>query len=56
MQINILKILIVVFVAILILFFIRFVIGGPEDDWICVNGDWVKHGMPSTPMPTEPCD
>ncbi len=26
-----------------------------EDDWICVNGEWVKHGMPSAPMPTESC-
>lgn len=27
-----------------------------EDDWICVDGQWVKHGVPSAPMPTEPCD
>ncbi len=26
-----------------------------EDDWICVNGEWVKHGAPSAPMPAEPC-
>lgn len=53
---KILKIFIII-VAILILWvFIRFVIGGPEDDWICVNGEWVKHGVPSAPMPTEPCN
>ena len=26
-----------------------------EDTWICQNGEWVKHGNPSAPMPTEPC-
>jgi len=36
--------------------FIRFVIGGPEDDWICVEGQWVKHGYPSAPMPGGKCD
>jgi hypothetical protein len=34
---------------------LRFSLGGPEDSWICVNGEWVKHGMPSAPMPTEQC-
>jgi len=29
-----------------IIFFIRFVLGGPEDSWICENGKWVKHGQP----------
>lgn len=36
-------------------FFLRFVIGGPEDDWICVENQWVKHGNPSFSMPTEGC-
>jgi len=53
---NILKIFTIIIAVILILFFMRFVIGGSEDDWICVNGEWVKHGVPSAPMPTEPCD
>lgn len=26
-----------------------------EDDWICADGQWVKHGNPSAPMPTELC-
>ena len=26
-----------------------------EDNWICDNGKWVKHGNPNSPMPTEPC-
>ena len=29
--------------------------GGLEDDWICRDGEWVKHGVPSAPKPTEPC-
>jgi hypothetical protein len=37
-------------------FFIRFVLGGPEDDWICVEGQWVKHGYPSASMPEGECD
>jgi len=35
--------------------FLRFVIGGSEDDWICVDGQWVKHGVPYAPMPTTGC-
>lgn len=27
-----------------------------EDDWICSGGMWVKHGMPSRPMPTTLCN
>lgn len=26
-----------------------------EDTWICKDWEWVKHGNPSTPMPTMPC-
>jgi hypothetical protein len=36
-------------------FCLRFLIGGPEDTWICENGEWVKHGKPSAPAPIEPC-
>jgi len=45
----------IVILAVLILFSLRFIVGGSEDDWICVDNGWVKHGMPSAPMPTEPC-
>ena len=50
------KIIGVIAIFIVALFFLRFVIGGPEDDWICVAGEWVKHGAPSAPPPTGPCD
>lgn len=44
-------------VAVLIILWLiaRFVIGGPEDDWICVEGKWVKHGNPSALQPTAGC-
>jgi len=28
---------------------------GDEDTWICENGQWVKHGNPSAPMPSQSC-
>lgn len=33
---------------------LRFLAGG-EDTWICQNGEWIKHGNPKAPKPTEPC-
>ncbi len=27
-----------------------------EDTWICSDGEWIKHGNPSTPKPTTQCD
>lgn len=38
-----------------VIFVLRFVLGGPEDSWICQNGQWVKHGNPGSPMPVSPC-
>ncbi|MDD5043231.1 MAG: Gmad2 immunoglobulin-like domain-containing protein [Patescibacteria group bacterium] len=26
-----------------------------EDSWICVNGEWIKHGQPSAAMPESGC-
>jgi hypothetical protein len=28
---------------------------GNEDNWICEDGQWARHGNPSSPMPTDPC-
>lgn len=48
-----------IFIALILIFgallAVRFLIGGPEDTWICDNGQWVKHGNPSAPMPTSGC-
>ena len=49
------KVIIIAFILIFCLLFIRFVFGGPEDSWICVNGVWTKHGHPSYPKPENPC-
>jgi hypothetical protein len=41
-------------VAILFVFIvIRFV--GSEDNWICQDGKWIKHGNPRMPKPTVTC-
>lgn len=42
------------------LLFVIIVIAGArlfsgEDDWICKDGQWVKHGNPSFAAPSEPC-
>ena len=50
------KILVFLLILLTAWLFVRFVIGGPEDDWICVEGEWVKHGAPFAPMPEEECD
>lgn len=47
-----------IIVGLLILFFLlifgaRFLSG--EDDWICQDGQWVKHGMPSFSAPSIEC-
>jgi len=31
------------------------ILRGPEDGWICDSGQWVKHGVPSAPMPEGEC-
>jgi len=33
----------------------RFLLGGDEDVWICVSGQWVKHGNPSSAKPEDRC-
>ncbi|MDD5164429.1 MAG: GerMN domain-containing protein [Patescibacteria group bacterium] len=42
-------------ILVVIILILRFLIGGPEDNWICSNGGWVKHGNPSASMPTQSC-
>lgn len=43
--------IIVVIAVLFVWLFIRFVIGGPEDTWICDNQQWVKQGAPYAPKP-----
>jgi uncharacterized protein YxeA len=46
-------ILVVVVVILGSLFVVRLV--SPEDNWICVDNSWVKHGNPSSPKPVNGC-
>lgn len=43
-----------IFAVILMVVFGLRLLGG-EDTWICQGGEWVKHGNPSAPKPTELC-
>lgn len=45
-------ILIVIILLVIAWGFLR----GPEDTWLCENGEWVKHGSPSSSKPSEPCE
>lgn len=47
----------IIYIAIIILFIvILFVMfRGNEDTWICQDGQWIKHGNPSSTMPTKAC-
>ncbi len=49
------KIFLIILIVLFAWGFLRFVIGGSEDDWMCVDGEWIKHGVPSAPMPTKQC-
>jgi len=40
-------------VVIIVFLLIRFI--SSEDNWICVDGKWQKHGNPISPIPTEEC-
>lgn len=46
---------IAIFVSVAVLGVLRLLVGGGEDTWICVDGQWVKHGVPSAPKPEDGC-
>lgn len=50
-----LQILLIILIIAVIVLSARFLIGGDEDTWLCLNGEWVKHGAPSAPKPTTGC-
>lgn len=45
--------LIAFLIAVATIFTLRLFSG--EDNWVCQNGQWVKHGQPSFPAPTSIC-
>lgn len=52
---KILNIFIIAIFVLAVAFFVRFGLGGPEDTWICQNGQWIKHGNPQNGIPNETC-
>lgn len=50
-----LSFILIAIVGLSAIFIARFLFGGDEDTWICVNNQWVKHGNPSKPMPQTGC-
>ncbi|MDR3643095.1 MAG: hypothetical protein P4L74_05740 [Candidatus Doudnabacteria bacterium] len=48
-----LLILVLIIVVIGTLFIAKII--SPEDTWLCQNGQWIKHGNPSAPMPETGC-
>ena len=50
---TILTILMIIVAVGVVILGVRFLSG--EDDWICDDGQWVKHGNPSAAKPTEAC-
>ena len=50
------KILITLLVIVIVIVIVGLFRGlSGEDNWICSDGQWVKHGNPSAPMPTTGC-
>jgi len=45
----------VVFALFAVLMVLRLLVGGGEDTWICVDGEWVKHGVPVAAKPQGGC-
>ena len=52
---KIVPVLIIFSIILVALLVIRFTLGGDEDTWICEYGRWVKHGNPSSSMPSSGC-
>jgi len=44
-----------VFIIILVVLVIGLRLFSGEDDWLCQDGQWIKHGQPDWPAPTTEC-
>lgn len=51
-----LKIILVIFIVVLAIFLLSARLLTKEDTWLCQNGQWIKHGAPSDPMPNTLCE
>lgn len=47
------KAFILIILVVICVLIVRLIIN--ENGWICVNGDWVEHGTPSSEKPTRYC-
>jgi len=47
--------IVLIVIAVLILAVLALKGLSQEDDWLCQDGQWVKHGQPSAPQPTTEC-
>lgn len=50
---SIYVVLVIVFFLVLAVFSIRLFSG--EDNWVCQDGQWIRHGQPDFPAPTVEC-
>jgi spore germination protein GerM len=49
----------IIFIGIIVVIFLAgalILIRGDEDTWICKESQWIEHGKPLKPMPTELCE
>jgi len=49
------KMLVIFFILFVFLIIISLRVITGEDDWMCQNGVWVKHGQPNAPPPQTEC-
>jgi hypothetical protein len=50
---EILQFILAIIILVAFIFFARILAG--EDNWICKDGQWVKHGQPTAPAPSTQC-
>jgi uncharacterized membrane protein (DUF485 family) len=50
---EILQFILAIIILVAFIFFARILAG--EDNWICKDVQWVKHGQPTAPAPSTQC-
>ena len=53
LQIVLITLIAIILIATGIIFYLKF---STENTWLCQNGQWIKHGNPSSPMPDSGCE
>jgi hypothetical protein len=44
-----------IIISIIVIVTVFIIIRGERNTWVCVDGEWIKHGMPSKPKPENGC-